>query len=296
MTALTSAKQSVWKPVFQPEGAESPCSGIDVWTQCTPLSFGMAADATTLGTWRPSGCAIRKRTGDTVGGTTLRQCADAVMSMHGMSVTTYTGPNVITPERLAAYIRAGHKVVVQGGAGAMLGTSQQSTAGDVNHAIEINSVWGGTTVGVPAFAEVNDPAANGRKRSYHVDQGPSTWPWSLVLKFISWLRPNGPGSPRLGSGKVYAGIFPDSEPHVRLYAGARKTKSFPDFTRANKRRVGIYSSPNGAHKYSVDKDTPLYLYQFVNGPSAWGSTLWGGNDDGTEWVPIGAIRYFGGTT
>lgn len=300
MTHLTDSTQDFWTPQFQPEGPESACI-IDGqylgWTQCTPLSMAMALDATTGGRYRISGCSLRRTTGDTHGGTTLRQCADAVLSRSGIYVATYTGPNVISPERLAAYLRAGRKVVFQGGSGAMIGTPFQSTENDVPHAVEGNSVWGGTSVGHPAFANVFDPAANGRNRGYHVDQAPSSWPWSMVLKFCSWLRPNGPGTPRIGPGKVYAAIFPDSEPHVHVVSGGRKSSPFPDRTRANKSRVGIYGGPNGKNRrYSVGRDTLLTGYQYIEGASAWGSTRWMGNDDGTEWVPVGALRQVGGGT
>ncbi len=92
------------------------------------------------------------------------------------------------------------------------------------------------------------------------------------------------------------GVFGDSEPHVTLRAGAHRTRSFPDYTRADKASVGIYAAPTGASKklYSVPRDTVLTGYQWINGTSAWGSTMWMGNDDGTEWVPVGAIRFFGG--
>ncbi len=299
MTKLTVARQAFYRPHFQHQGPDDNCviaGHLLGWDSCTCYSGAMAVDATTLGRLHPSGCTVRARTGDLSGGTTLRQMADAVQSLTGIFVTVYTGSNVISPERLAAYVRAGRKVVIQGNADAMIGTSFQSTAGPVNHAIELNSVYGGTTVGHPTSAEVFDPAADGRKRSYHVDQGPSLWPWSLVLKFCANLRPNGPGTPRLGSGKIYAGVFPDSEPHVKLRSGARKSSPFPDRTRANKAKVGIYSSPGGAFKYSVPKDTLLVGYQYVEGPSAWGSTRWMGNDDGNEWVPVGALRLVGGST
>ncbi len=299
MTKLTDSTQEFWRALFQQQGPDTNCI-IDGkalgWSSCTMYAGAMALDSTTGGAHRPSGCQLRKRSGDTVGGTTLRQLADSIMSMYGIFVETFTGSNVLAPSRVARYVRAGRKVVVQGGSGAMVGTPQQSTAGDVNHAVAVLDVRGGT-LDEPKEGLVYDPAADGRKRAYHVDQGPTWWPWSLIKKFLSWLRPNGAGSPRLGTGKAYTAVFPDSEPHVRLHPGARKTHSFPDFTRADKPSVGVYAAPTGDSKYlyGVKKDTALYGYQWVNGKSAWGSTLWMGNDDGTEWVPVGAIRFFGGT-
>lgn len=302
MTHLTDPTQSPYRPKFQQQGPDSNCM-IDGhalgWDSCTAYSAAMALDSTTLGHYRPTGCQIRALTGDVTGGLTLRQVTDAIQSRYGIYVPIYTGANVITPEKLAAFIRAGRKVIIQGNADAMIGTPQQSTAGPVNHAVMVNSVWGGTTVGHPQYADVFDPAADGRQRSYHVDQGPSTWPWSLVLKFCANLRPNGPGTPRLGPGKVYAAVFPDSEPHVKLYAGARRSTPFPDRTKADKPTVWVHAVPRvgDTHRlYKVEKDRLLVGHQYVTGDSAWGSTTWLGNDDGTEWVPVGALRHVGGAT
>jgi hypothetical protein len=219
-----------------------------------------------------------------------------VLKLYGLSVATYTGPNVIPPSRVAHYVRAGRRVVIQGNTSALLGKSQQSTAGGVNHAVMINEVRGGT-LDEPKEALVYDPAADGRKRSYHVDQGPSWWPWSLVKLFCSHLRPTGETGARLGPGKVYAGVFPDSEPHVSLRTGAIRTNPFPDRARAA-RDIGIYSSPSSSSKrlYGIKNGTLIVGYQRTQGNSSWGSTWWTGNDDGSEWVPSGALKYLGGSS
>ncbi len=308
MTPITRA-QAFFRPVFQPQGPDDRCiiNGHTLgWSSCTCYAAAMGEDSTTLGHRRPSGCAIRRETGDTTGGTTLRQVTDALASLYpGTFIATYTGANVITPARLAALLRAGHKVVVQGNADAMIGTPQQSTAGPVNHAVMINSVWGGTTVGVPKYADVFDSAADGRDRSYHVDQGPSTWPWSLVLKFCANLRPNGPGTPRLGSGKIYAAVFVDSEPHLTLAHGGvpvprvRKAGA-PDRARADRAITRIHSRPTTGSASTVRKipeGTLVFLYQYTNsGESYLGSTTWFGNPEGTEWIHEKNLRQVGGDT
>ncbi len=297
MTKLTDPTQTFHRPVFQPQGPDSRCvvNGVPLgWDSCTMYAGAMAVNGTRPD-YHPSGCTLRTRSGDTSGGTTLRQMADAVQSVVGMHVDTYTGANVLTPQRVARLVRAGRRCVIQGNADAMIGTVHQSTAGAVNHAVMVNEVRGGT-LDEPSEALVYDPAADGRNRAYHVDQGPSWWPWWLVKRFCANLRPAGTG-PRLGAGKVYVGVFPDSEPHVTLRAGAKRSTPFPDRTRAGKTKVGIYSAPNGLrHLYSVDRGTLLVGYQYVDGTSAWGSNRWLGNDDGTEWVPIGALTHVGGST
>lgn len=299
MTRLTDATQDFVRPRHQAQGPATSCviNGIPLgWTNCTPDSFAMAVEAESNLQRRATPCEIRRATGDTSGGTTLRQNADAVQKLYGITVSTYTGANVLTTQRVARYARAGHRLVIQGNTSALIGTPHQSTEGGVNHAVMVNEVRGGT-LDEPAEALVYDPAADGRKRPYHVDQGPSWWPWSLVKKFCAHLRPTGETGARLGPGKVYAGVFPDSEPHVRLFSGAKRSTPFPDRTRAAKRRVGVYARPDGkTHLYSVPSGTLLVGFQYATGTSAWGSPRWMGNDDGTEWVPVGALSHVGGTT
>ncbi len=298
MTRLDEA-QTFYRPTYQHQGPDTNCT-VTVnghtyllgWDSCTCYAGAMGEDGTTGGQYVPTGCLVRKRTGDVSGGTTLRQVADALMSLHGTYVATYTGSNVLSPGRVAQYLRAGQRVIVQGGAGAMVGTPYQSTAGEVNHAVLINEVRGGTSTN-PSEALVYDPAADGRKRSYHVDQGPSWWPWPLVEKFAAYLRPAGDGTARLGPGKVYAGVFPDTEPHVTLVKGATKAHPFPDRVRAadpNDPTTAIHSSRGGVSTVSrhVPNGTLLRLYQY-SGP-------WGGNDDGTEWVLLSNTSHVGGAT
>jgi hypothetical protein len=216
--------------------------------------------------------------------------ADAVQSVAGIHVDTYTGANVLTPQRVARNARAGRRQVIQINADAMIGTPHQSTAGAVNHAVMINEVAGGT-LDEPAQALVYDPAADGRKRAYHVDQGPSWWPWSLVKKACANLRPSGDAGPRLGPGKVYVGVFPDSEPHIRLLAGAKRSTPFPDRTRAadpNDPVTSVHRTSDGKVIYTVPNGNLIVLYQYLSGK--------GYNDDGTEWVLLSNLKHVGGTT
>lgn len=304
MTALDDVTQTFNRPRFQQQGPDTNCTIIVNgvahylgWDSCSAYGAAMGEDATTGGIHRPSGCAVRRETGDVSGGLTLRQVADALESMYGTFVATYTGANVLTPARVALNLRAGRRVIAQGGAGAMVGTPNQSTAGDVNHLVMVNEGRGWQN-GIPSEVLVYDPAADGRKRSYHVDQGPSWWPWSRFLKFASYLRPNGPGTPRLGAGMVYAGVFPDSEPHVLLVKGAVKAHPFPDRVRADKAPTAIHSTRGGVStvKRWVHKDVVLRLFQYVGKPQNGLPGVWGGNDDGTEWVLLENCRHVGEAT
>lgn len=304
MTKLTDPTQSFNRPQFQQQGPDSNCKvTVDDrtyylgWDSCTMYAGAMAVDATTGGRLRPSGCALRRKSGDVSGGTTMRQMADAVMGLYGMYVEVHTGANVLTPQRVARNARAGRRQLIQINADAMLGTKFQSTAGAVNHAVMLNEVRGGT-LDEPDEALIYDPAADGRQRTYHVDQGPSWWPWSLVKKACANLRPSGPAGARLGPGKVYVGVFPDSEPHVTLAAGAVKSKPFPDRTRAEEEGTRIRSEPytNAKVLYRVKKGTLLVGHQYVRGDEHEGSTLWLANDDHTEFVHTKNLEHLGGST
>ncbi len=98
------------RPVFQRQGPAANCkiSGKELgWESCTAYSMAMGIDAFTGGRHRPSGCKIREATGDTVGGLTLRQVADAAQSRYGIRVAVRSGGTTIAPEKAARLIRAG---------------------------------------------------------------------------------------------------------------------------------------------------------------------------------------------
>jgi hypothetical protein len=295
------------RPKYQQQGPDTNCkvtkNGTTYllgWDSCTAYSAAMAQDSTTGGRQQPSGCAVRRATNDVSGGTTVPQVSDALFNLYGTNILRYTGSSVITPQRLAAYIRAGRKAIAQGNADALIGTTFRSTGGSVNHCVYINEVRGGT-VSEPHEALVYDPAADGRHAGWGTaDQGPSWWPWSLVKKFCANLQPGNPiNMARLGPGKVYCGIFPDSEPHLFLVSGGRKASPFPDRTRAAEPVVWVHTNRKkgtASRKYSVKSGTLLVLWQYAIGDVHEGSNLWGGNDDGTEWVHLKNLSHVGGNT
>ena len=110
------------RPVFQRQGPATNCkiAGKQLgWESCTAYSMAMGIDAFTGGRQRPSGCKIREATGDTVGGLTLRQVADAAQSRYGIRVAVRSGGTTIAPEKAARLIRAGRGFVLQGNAGVL---------------------------------------------------------------------------------------------------------------------------------------------------------------------------------
>lgn len=292
------------RPKYQQQGPASRCiinGRYFGWLNCTPTSVAMGIDKSTLGKKRPSGCSVREATGDTAGGTTLPQCA-AVAIAQGVKVSVYTGSNVAAPKFIATQLQAGRGVALQGNTSALLGTTFRSTGTGVNHAVWVNETRGGV-LGLPKEALVYDPAADGRVAGWGTaDQGPSWWPWSRVLAFAASLRPWGDNDSRLlGAGKMYAGVFPDTEPHAHYkYGGYRPTSPIhqPDRTRILGDNTNVHSTPSSSSTTIRKLNTgDLWEgWQYAKGSEFRGSTLWLGNHDGTAWVHSKRLSYVGGTT
>lgn len=283
------------RPTMQHQGPATSCviHGRALgWLSCTSYAFAMGTDQGSAGRVKLTGCDFRDATNDTAGGTTMAQNAPLAES-RGVAVELHAGSNVAAPYYVAVQCRAGRGFVLQGNTGPLLSTSHRATAGSVNHAIFVSAVRGGR-LGEPAEALVYDPAADGRKRAYHVDSGPSWWPWSLVLAFAAALRPWGDGDSRkLGPGKFYCALFPDQEPHVHLHFGGRRSSPFPDRTRVNRAagqwryRTPAYGATNRVEPKLADGDL-FEAYQYVNG--------WAGNHDGNQWIPLSRLSHVGGKT
>lgn len=299
---------ATFRPQVQHQGPACSCKINDRcfgWLSCTCYAGAMGIDKSSLGKHRPSGCTVRRYTGDRTGGTMVRQVADVALKQYGIKVDVHAGGNVLRARDGAAALRAGRGILLQGGTGALVGTKYQSTAGQVNHAVWVNEIVGdGTT---PDDALVYDPAADGRKRSYRVDESPSWWPWALVLKFASWLEPAGEGTGKLGPGWWYCGVFPDTEPHVILKYGGKKTSPFPDRTRAqcaSTSRVNVRSSPTNPKPPASENivghlrnDEIFVAYQVTDtGESFRGSRRWYGSQNGNQWVHAARLSHEGGTT
>ena len=296
------AVTATFRPKFQAQGPATNCqiNGKNLgWLSCTAYAMAMAIDAATLGAKTPSGCGVRFRTGDTTGGLTLNQVAYVAETVYGVRVDVRVGNNVVTPAYAAKQLQAGRGLVLQVNAGAWVNTRFRSTSGPVNHAIYINECRGGTS-GRPEEALVYDPAADGRYSS--IDQGPTWWPWSLVMKAAAALRPWGDNDPRLlGPGKFYVGIMPDHEPHAHYRFGGHKPSAshWPDRTRHNSDDGWFHSKPDSSKATRIRHTTEGKLFevwQVANGDEFQGSTEWGGNHIGTEWIARKRLDHWGGST
>jgi hypothetical protein len=317
------------RPKFQKQGPASNCVILKKplgWKSCTAYSMAMGIDAATAGARRPSGCRVRKLTGDIEGGLKLRQVADVALEHYDVRVAVRTGWNTIAPEKAARLARSGRGFVLQGNTEALIGTKSQSTLGPTNHAVWVNEVKGGTD-DKPDKALVYDPAADGRVRNgIKFAEGPRWWPWERVLAFAAALRPDGDGGQKLGPGKFYAGFVPrrpaaptgatpgpvapmDGEldgPLATFRDGAKPTKPFPDRVRASVvkgRRVNVRQRPDrlraGDIVDRIPDGTLFVAYQVItNGarPPGSKSRTWYGNRHGTEWIHASGLRRIGGST
>lgn len=276
----------VYRPAFQPQLPASRCiiNGKPLGgLSCSAYGMAMQIDRSTLGKERPSGCEVRRRTGDTTGGLTLPQVAGAALS-YGVNISVRTGSNVGRPTLAAAVLRGEGSLTVQIGTKPLLSTPQRATATAINHLVFVNEGRGWNDNGTPDEVLVYDPAADGRDRPYHVDEGPSWWPWSLLLSAAAALEPWGEGDPRgrLGFGKLYMGIGPSTQPEddlMKLYATGGKTRTFAKGT-------PTFEEPGGAQTGTITDDRAVFKLAAkdkADKPSFY--LLDGGGEDGVmRWV------------
>ncbi len=312
------------RPVFQKQGPETNCviKGEKLgWKSCTAYAMAMGIDSATAGAKRPSGCKIRKLTGDTVKGLMLSQVAEVALEHYDVRVAVRTGSNSISTASAAKQVRLGRGFVLQGNTGALPKTLQSGGPVAANHAVWVNEVRGGDD-DAPGEALVYDPAADGRRPG--IDKAPTWWAWDDVVAFAGALVLDDKGR-KLGRGRMYAGFVPrrpieldaahlqaqpdaavliaPPEPDVILRFGSTKTAPFPDRVRANPpagRLVNIRSRPDRLEPGDIIdrvRDGTLFIaYQKTTGvrPAGAGSATWYGNRRGTEWIHGSGLRHVGG--
>lgn len=192
---------------WQPQGPADRCviDGRNMgWLNCTPESAAMGIDWASHGLFDPSGCSVRRRTGDTTGGMTLAQ-VEPVINEYGIETERRTSFRYASPALLAERLQDPRIALMgQGNTGVLIGTRHQSTAGYVNHCVWVQDPKGWRRVNGlyrPDTVLVFDPAADGR---YDFAQGPQRWSWATFLRFCAALRPNGDSDPvTIGPGKAW---------------------------------------------------------------------------------------------
>jgi len=175
------------------------------WLNCTACSAAMGIEWATSGESTPSGCTVRRRTGDTIGGLMLKQ-VEPIIQSYGITTEKRIDGYYATPQMIASRLRDGKAFLAQGNTGVLIGTRHQSTAGWVNHCIWIERPTGWVKTGAgwyrPSYVAAYDPAADGR---YDFARGPQTWSWATLLRFCAALRPNGDATTEtIGPGKAWA--------------------------------------------------------------------------------------------
>lgn len=272
---------------------------------CSAYGAAMDIDQATLGKVVPSGCTVRRKTGDVVGGLTANQVA-TVMRTYGVEVETRVGGNVAPIQTIIAHLRAGGGVGAQGNTRALLSRpSLRSTGTAVNHYVHFAALSGGT-YWKPDKVLVYDPAANGRKAGWGTAaSGPQWWPWEVALAFMADLMPWGEEDPsrrRLGAGRAYCNLV--EVPEVNLRFGAVRTKPFPDRQRVAVgagKRMNVRSRPDRlGGEYVIDHKADGALMEAwqvtTTGASYKGSRKWYGNRTGSRWWHAARVDHEGGET
>lgn len=311
---------TTYLPAFVPQGPADHCviNGIELgWFSCTSYSTATLIAWSTGGDKEPTGCAVRRLTGDTHGGLTVSQMV-APAAHYGVHLANRAGTlNYATPKQLAQALREQRAVIVQGNTRPLLTTSVRSTLGAINHCVCAIKGRGWRQDGTPTDVLVYDPAADGRRD--YVDQGATWWPWETLLRFAAALMPFGETDPKkrtVGAGHVWCGIGPSTGPTIPIppppaavtlrYGGVR-TSPFPDRTRAvdppGSARVNVRKSPGsktakpGAVVDLLEPNELFTAYQRTSsGASLAGSRVWYGDKAGTRWVHASGLTHKGGTT
>jgi hypothetical protein len=246
---------------------------------CNCAAAAMALERDSLGKQRTTGAYVRALTGDTSGGTNLAQIQSALQRRWGMYLDVEYR---LSFDSFTARIRNGQGAVLQGSCLATKGTMyQESESFAGNHSWFVNDIDDADEFLV--YFPLGDARRDG------ITDSPRRVPKALVKRFAGLLDLDGNGN-RLGSGLVYAGFTRDTEPHVHLRASARRTRPFPDRTRANETKVRVRREPGRGNPVIgyLDEGDLFTAYQHTDS--------WLGNHDGTRWVPKYAMRRIGGST
>ena len=190
--AYTTPANAVWQ--------NPDISGYSLgWISCTCFAAAGVGREATCGHRLPTGGDIRRKTGDTSGGTTLAQVDYALNLGWGIDLDVRRGyPWADFVRRVSG----GEAAILQGHGEAFLGTKFFANA-TVNHALYVP--------GGPNWRAVVDPAADGRRDGIYRSHG-EAYPESLLRRFAGLLildltkRPY----PRLGAGRVYAAFGRDT--------------------------------------------------------------------------------------
>lgn len=272
---------------------------------CSAYGMAMGIDQATYGKVRPTGCSVRRSTGDTTGGLTAPQVARVAEERFGVNVSTRVGSNVAPIKTLVNHLRTGGGVGAQGNTRPLLSRpGLRSTGTAINHYVHFCSAHGGTYY-EPDEVLVYDPAANGRVAGWgRAAQGPQMWPWEIALAFMGALMPWGEDDAQrrtLGAGRAYCNLM--ERPDLTLRYGGVPAKPLPDRQRVKTvlGRANVRRRPDRIDGDDIVDHLPngalFEAYQVTTtGASVAGSRRWYGNRPGNRWVPAARVIYEGGDT
>jgi hypothetical protein len=181
-------------PTFQPQNPA--INGYSLgWLSCTSYSGAMAASYERQVKLAMTGESIRRRTGDTVGGTNLAQLDKALINGWHIDLEVYYRMSWTTFERL---IDRGMDGVLQLWYAPIADSRFDAGRGfKGNHAVNVPSGWG-----------VQDPLADGRYGQAYRYKG-EPYPRELLRNAAGKLNVAGSGYRAVGSGLVYAAMTVD---------------------------------------------------------------------------------------
>ena len=259
---------------------------------CTCAAAAMAVDRHTIGRIQTTGAYVRALTGDTSGGTTLAQVDAALNRRWGVDLDVEYGLAFAT---FIDRLKAGQGAILQGWEAVTRGTKwQASETFGGNHAWFVNQY--NSERGLLVY----DPLADGRRSG--IAKSPFWIPMAVVREWAGKLDISDPAEPyrALGLGRVYAAFTKDTEPHVHLRYGGRRTTPFPDHVVSNGSAGYVRSAPRTDAEYKIRRlkqGETLTMYQVTDsGDSFNGSRRWYGGHDGTSWVHASRLNGKGGSS
>lgn len=172
---------------------------------CTCYAGAMAGDYHTCGATKPTGRAVRLRTHDNVGGTTLLQVDTALNDGWNINLDTRIGSSRLSWDEFVAEINKGKGAILQGSYSAIHGTK---FAGDTNfqgnHAVFVPPGWG-----------VMDPLADGRRAGIYKYHG-EVYPMAMLKEFAGLLLLDEKKNRRLGIGLAWCSLTRDNQATYKL--------------------------------------------------------------------------------
>jgi hypothetical protein len=266
---------------------------------CTCAAGAVALDRWTLGRLRTTGARVRLLTGDTIGGTTLRQVAAAIERGWGFSLDVHTPMDFLAMEQR---IHAGQGGIIQGRESVYRGTRFQSseTFGG-NHASFMNEGrnW---HQGSDAFWRAEEylifnPLADGRRKG--IAQSPYWVPRDLVVEWCGKLDVADPATKYLplGQGLVYVAFTRDTEPHLHSEYGAKQTSPFPlhlvtHRATPSKAPINVRAQPKARSALvgTLPVGTTIRAYGVATGGLASGTRKWYCAHDGKHWISASKVK------